>query len=436
MQFEELDKRINEAASHHQPAFDTKAWEKMNQLLDKELPQKKEKKRRIFLFLLFLLPLAAGSFFILSNQSNKKPVTTLQYISKPSSFENSSTHEQELKKETGISKPGDKIEKGLDKTITGNNVNNKKTSLIHAKTQPAVLNTDSQTGVVKNTPTFTRKEKSDKGFMSITTNPASISSTPENDNSNNQTLSVQATSETSKNKPADLIVEKNTMNENSSINKDSSVSTSNTKKNIQSKHLSRWALTFSTGPDVSEANSNSMGKTTMTLGAGISYSLSKKFTLRTGFYTSKKIYSASAGSYHPPAGYWTYYYDLKKIDANCTVYEIPLTISYNFAQAKKHTWFGSAGLSSYLMKRETYDYTYKDYAGQLQNKSWTIENKNKHYFSVLDLSAGYKYSISKKVSLIAEPYMKLPLSGVGFGKIKLSSGGVLFTVSISAFGKH
>ena len=61
------------------------------------------------------------------------------------------------------------------------------------------------------------------------------------------------------------------------------------------------------------------------------------------------------------------------------------------------------------------------------------KNENKHYFSVLDLSAGYNLHLSKTVSLSAEPYLKIPLSGIGVGKVQLNSTGVLFTLGIRPF---
>jgi len=54
---------------------------------------------------------------------------------------------------------------------------------------------------------------------------------------------------------------------------------------------------------------------------------------------------------------------------------------------------------------------------------------------VLDLSAGYEYTLNKRFSLAAEPYVKLPFSGVGAGKIKLNSAGVLFTLTMKPFKK-
>jgi outer membrane autotransporter protein len=77
------------------------------------------------------------------------------------------------------------------------------------------------------------------------------------------------------------------------------------------------------------------------------------------------------------------------------------------------------------MKRETYYYHYYDQSGQYRYNGWTMRDKNKHHLSVLTLGAGYEYKISEKLAFSAEPYVKLPLAGVGFGKIKLNSGGIL-----------
>ena len=191
---------------------------------------------------------------------------------------------------------------------------------------------------------------------------------------------------------------------------------------------------MSFGPDVSAARINNAGKITLNVGGELSYSLSDKFTLRTGFYAVKKIYSVGENDYHVQPGAGNYNY-LQSVDANCKVYEVPITLSYNFGKAKNHHWFAALGLSSYFMKKESYVYFYKNLSGYEWNRSWSTENQNKHYFSVVDISAGYEYALNKRFSLRAEPYVKLPLSGVGAGKIKLNSAGILFTVAIKPFKK-
>ena len=169
------------------------------------------------------------------------------------------------------------------------------------------------------------------------------------------------------------------------------------------------------------------------LGGGIGYTFQNRFTVRTGLYSSRKIYSAAPYEYHPPDYFWQFYPDLTEVDADCKVLEIPLSLSYNFSSSARQSWFGTAGLSSYLMKRETYDYQYKNSSGQPQNWQSTIYNVNKHYFSVLTLSGGYQRKINNTFSVMAEPFLKIPMIGVGYGKVKLSSAGILFSLGIHPF---
>lgn len=43
--------------------------------------------------------------------------------------------------------------------------------------------------------------------------------------------------------------------------------------------------------------------------------------------------------------------------------------------------------------------------------------------------------LNKNISLQAEPYVKIAMDGVGYGKVKLNSGGVLFSAVIKPFAK-
>jgi hypothetical protein len=150
-----------------------------------------------------------------------------------------------------------------------------------------------------------------------------------------------------------------------------------------------------------------------------------------GFYSVNAIYSGSR-DYKPvvPLTNTTY---LKDISANCKVYEIPLSLAYNFGGSKRHRTFTALGLSSFIMKKEDYTYEYRYPGAPPIYYTHAEKNKYKHYFSVLALSGGYQHRINKTFSVTVEPYLKLPLAGVGYGKIKLSSGGVLFSLNVSPF---
>jgi hypothetical protein len=204
----------------------------------------------------------------------------------------------------------------------------------------------------------------------------------------------------------------------------------------KNKTRNNFFFSFSTGPDISATGGDKLGKIKLLAGAGLGFTYKDRLTIRSGFYTGRKIYTSSPASYHPPANFWNYYPNLEKVDADCKVYEIPLSLSYHFGHSSKQNLFVSAGMSSYLMKKETYNYYYKyNTAGPTIEKKLTIQNKNKHYFSVLTLSGGFQKNIGRSIAVMVEPYYKLPLGGVGFGKVKLSSGGVLLSVAIKPFAK-
>ena len=76
---DEINKKIEEAEGTNNPAYNDKAWENMELLLDKHLPQNKKRRR----FILFLLPLAlAGGavFFILQKRTTDTSLTDQKNI--------------------------------------------------------------------------------------------------------------------------------------------------------------------------------------------------------------------------------------------------------------------------------------------------------------------------------------------------------------------
>jgi hypothetical protein len=88
------------------------------------------------------------------------------------------------------------------------------------------------------------------------------------------------------------------------------------------------------------------------------------------------------------------------------------------------------------MKREDYDYFSKNASGQNSYGSYSIKNKNQHYLSSIRLSAGYEKKLANSISITTEPYLSLPVNGIGYGKVKLYGAGVLFTVNVKPFAKN
>ncbi|MDQ6901679.1 MAG: hypothetical protein M3139_01550 [Bacteroidota bacterium] len=423
---DKINKKIKDAADQYHPAYDDNAWNKMELLLNEHLPVKDNDRRRYFLFLLLLL-LVGGSFFGFYKYNNSKnkglqhatSKNSIQDIPLPENKSNYTSKNSSIK--TIVSVETNYKDTQLKNTGKNHFTNNNKRNLISSINEKKsktfsvenVTNTNATVGANKN---------------EINNQGDEPSTDPSNQDQEKKNDDVAAANKEATAKMND------TTNDKEILKSDFDHKTSPKKKGSHTKSTfsENFAVYFSWGPDLSIAGLDKAGKVTLDYGLGLRYNLSSKITLHTGFYIADKIYSANKNEYHAPssAGY-NYLY---KIDANCKVYEIPVTASYNFRKVKKHQWFIGGGLSSYLMKKESYDYYYKyPSSGYVYTKSWSISNKNQHYFAVLDLSTGYQYNFNKRVAVIGEPYLKIPIEGVGAGKVRLNSGGVLFTLSVKPF---
>ena len=86
------------------------------------------------------------------------------------------------------------------------------------------------------------------------------------------------------------------------------------------------------------------------------------------------------------------------------------------------------------MKEENYDYTYYyGTSGVSAVHSKTYINESKNLFSIVNLSLGYTHKMGKIVDLRVEPYMKLPIQGVGVGQLPLLSAGIHIGVTGKLF---
>jgi hypothetical protein len=62
--------------------------------------------------------------------------------------------------------------------------------------------------------------------------------------------------------------------------------------------------------------------------------------------------------------------------------------------------------------------------GQQARSSWNIDKPSQYWFSIVNLSAGFEQHIGKIGNLRLEPYVRIPLSGIGTGKLPILSAGL------------
>lgn len=444
---DDIDKKIQDGAGSHEPPFREDDWDRMHALLDKHLPQEKKKRPFIWSFLLFLLVGIPATVMLTTYKSRPENPAVAQTATDRSSSTDGTkaTPSTSAGKNTEEDQPAERSGRiSQDRLVTtGSEQVSSNSSKTPVQKKDKHITTANTGNTVKqqNSPSKTRersgpviKQRNDHSTQESSSATELVNNKvhpPETSGggitSTEITLSTgeEQSVDPSKNTPVET---KDSIPAEAPLTKK--------EKNPAASKSGKWQISLSTGPDLSMVGVEKTGKWKMQYGVGISYAFSNRLQVRSGFMISRKLYYADSSDYHPPKGFWNYYTNLQKIDANCLVYEIPLNIVYTFPSQKKHQWFVSTGLSSYLMKKETYEYYYKDAWGVPMYRERSVQNENDHLFSILQLSGGYQYKFSDRLSLMAEPYVKLPLGGVGFGKVKLNNTGVLFSIGFKPFVKN
>lgn len=200
----------------------------------------------------------------------------------------------------------------------------------------------------------------------------------------------------------------------------------------KSLHLNRSLnIGFTFGPDYTNAGGIANNQIGNNIGLTLGYYLTDKISINTGFIYSNKFYWSDPHNYFfqrpvnnvgsfaapPPIDY---------INGASNIWELPLTLRYDFAHHNKTRFFANAGLSSYFMMKQTYIYFLHSGQNQLAYKISDNQQVN-YWFGVADLSIGFEAEIGKGFSFQAEPFLKLPLREMGMEDLRLTSYGFLMT---------
>ncbi|TDE13661.1 hypothetical protein [Dyadobacter psychrotolerans] len=188
----------------------------------------------------------------------------------------------------------------------------------------------------------------------------------------------------------------------------------------------KLAIRLGYSPDLSTVGFKNYSKPGKAASLLVEYAVLRKLYIQTGIIGSIKEYRANAGEYELKK-YVTDIATPSTIDGICNMIEIPLGVRYDFTQTARSRFFAGTGFSSFYLKKEKYTYNYIKHVPK-SKYNWEGTNTGLALFSHLNLSAGYEYRISNKFSLLAEPYLKVPLKGIGYGKVNLMTTGMWLSV--------
>jgi hypothetical protein len=467
-----LDQLSREAAEQYELPG-TPSWEAMAQRLDKELPLKKDKRRRGFIFFLILAGLitaggglwwytrhgAGGGAPVSAGAENK--AITAETPTPPANESNPAT--SATIRDTR--KKGDK-KTVLSTTIVSHNheiadpassndfrpaaSQHKKQNSLHQPNKPLYANRQSLANkaairqlssaitsvtVAKHPATNAKKSKLDNGANhpadiavndNTTGNQAPINDSaadPDIDSGSSKASGLPQGADTN---PAATSGIADTGARNSLAANTGTVKATDKKKQSSAKN---WAisLALTAGMDLSTVKFTYRSNSGYNIGITGAYHFNSRWSVQTGVLYTKKNYKLNGSDYNPPKHYWTQYVDLQTVEGYCRMWEVPVLARYTFPSGSSRHFFVSTGLSSYFMKKESYDYYYMQ-NNTPYDRQWTNNTHLIHWFSILHLSAGVEKQLNRHLALEMQPYAKLPLGGVGFGAIRLSSFGINFSL--------
>lgn len=381
----DFDKLFKKRMAEGFPPFEEESWRKMEEKLDRK------DRRNSFLFyrnasiILLFLSFGLGLFILNKKESTKVAVNTAKI-----------SHEKNLN-ETPTPKEGQ-----------AGSFKDSDVGLTHLDT--ALGNKKNETLIsISRNPLTNKIEESKASIL-----PFQVS------DGQYITDTVVAASELPKIAESDNITNaENKTKDTLGIEESAKPSLKNIKKGNKRIPIS---VAFNLGPDFNSTNNLIGGKGNFAVGLSVGFGLFKRLSLETGLNYGSKNYTAN--NYDYTFGNPNVASKIAMIEAACKVLEIPLSASYQVFDLKKSSINLNLGLSSYLMLKEDYNFIYTAASGY-NNRLVEKKNANQHYLSVIDLSATYNIRLkNKKFAFGIEPYLKIPMSGIGEGSMPLKSSGI------------
>jgi hypothetical protein len=179
------------------------------------------------------------------------------------------------------------------------------------------------------------------------------------------------------------------------------------------------------GPQFNEVKHQGMKKAGMEGGVLIGYKLKERLALESGILFSKKYYFSEGkyfdmgkmGSSMPP--------DMKilSLQGSSSVFEIPVRLKFDLVKKNDKRLFVTGGVSSYLLVQEKNDY-HTMMNGTEDDMTASYKKAGSYAAAALHLGAGYEQKLSKRNYLRIEPYIQVPIQGIGVGAMPVTSAGL------------
>ncbi|MEO8860036.1 MAG: outer membrane beta-barrel protein [Ginsengibacter sp.] len=185
-----------------------------------------------------------------------------------------------------------------------------------------------------------------------------------------------------------------------------------------------------TALDFSKVKAGSFDNTGFDAGFLLGYNINNRLSFETGFMWNKKIYSSAGKDFNMnkvrstmPAGMI-----INSLESNSSLAEIPVRVKYNFIHKNNADFFVTAGTSAYIMTKEKNNYNVT-FNGNNEKISSVYNKDNYGLPAVANVSVGYEHKISRLLNIRIEPFLKIPLQGIGVGSLPVTSAGLQIAIT-------
>lgn len=166
-------------------------------------------------------------------------------------------------------------------------------------------------------------------------------------------------------------------------------------------------------------------------GVLVGYRINRRLALESGLFYSEKCYYSDAKYFKmSPDPSMPANMVLMDLEGKSNVIEIPLKLRYNFIDKRDKKYFAVAGFSSYLLTKENNNYhAMVNGSENYMEKSY---RKNSGYAAAtVNVSLGFEHRMVKQSFIRIEPYLQIPIKGIGVGSMPVTSAGIHFGIITS-----
>jgi hypothetical protein len=184
------------------------------------------------------------------------------------------------------------------------------------------------------------------------------------------------------------------------------------------------------GPAFNTIKDQGVTKTGYSVGLLGGYQFCERWSLETGIIYSKKFYKTDAKYFSMdkigpamPQGM-----HVMKVDGCSEFVEWPLHVRYDVIQKTSKSLFVTTGLSTYMITHESNGY-HTLLNGVEKMMYGNYETDAVYFSAAIDLSIGYQQRIGNRNHIRVEPYIQIPVKGIGMGDLPVTAAGVHFGIT-------